>query len=60
MASDMIEGLACSGAGPYNATDPFLNSAGRKDLLIAKRLDPTPEFEPDSKMVRFDIVVYKG
>jgi len=45
---------------PYNATDPFLNSAGRKDLLVAKLLDPTPEFESDSKMVRFDIVVYKG
>jgi protocatechuate 3,4-dioxygenase, beta subunit len=45
---------------PYNATDPFLNSAGLKELLITKLLDPTPEFEPDSKVVRFDIVVYKG
>ena len=44
----------------YNATDPFLNSAGRKELLIANLLDPTPELEPDSKMVRFDIVVYRG
>ena len=45
---------------PYNATDPFLNSAGRKELLITKLLDPTSEFEADSKIVRFDIVLYKG
>jgi protocatechuate 3,4-dioxygenase beta subunit len=45
---------------PYNATDPFLNSAGRKELLVTKLLAPSPEFEPDSKMVVFDIVVYKG
>jgi protocatechuate 3,4-dioxygenase beta subunit len=45
---------------PYNVTDPFLNSAGRKELLITKLLDPSPEFGPDSRMVIFDIVVYKG
>jgi protocatechuate 3,4-dioxygenase, beta subunit len=45
---------------PYNAADPFLNSAGRKELLITTLLDPTSEFEPDSKVVRFDIVLYKG
>ncbi len=45
---------------PYNATDPFLNSAGRKELLITPLLEPSAEFEPDSKLVRFDIVVYKG
>ena len=45
---------------PYNAADPFLNSAGRKELLIMPLLEPTAEFEPDSKVVRFDIVVYKG
>jgi protocatechuate 3,4-dioxygenase, beta subunit len=45
---------------PYNATDPFLNSAGRKELLVMPLLEPTAEFEPDSKLVRFDIVVYKG
>lgn len=45
---------------PYNATDPFLNSAGRKNLLITKLLDPSPELEPDSKMVVWDIVLYKG
>jgi protocatechuate 3,4-dioxygenase, beta subunit len=44
----------------YNATDPFLNSAALKHLLIAKLLDPSPELEPDSKMVMFDIVLYKG
>jgi protocatechuate 3,4-dioxygenase, beta subunit len=45
---------------PYNDRDPFLNSAGRKELLITKLLDPTPEFDSDSKVVIFDIVVYKG
>ena len=45
---------------PYNEKDPFLNSAGRKELLVTKLLDPSPEFEPDSKMARFDIVIYKG
>ena len=45
---------------PYNATDPFLNSAPVKNILITKMLDPSPEFEPDSKMVVWDIVVYKG
>lgn len=44
----------------YNSTDPFLNSAGRKELLITKILDPTPDLEPGSKMAVFDIVVYKG
>ena len=45
---------------PYNASDPFLNSAGRKALLIAKILGATPELEAGSKLVRFDIVLYKG
>ena len=45
---------------PYNDKDPFLNSAGRKELLITKLLDPSPEFEPDSKVVMFDIVLYNG
>ena len=45
---------------PYNDKDPFLSSAGRKELLITKLLDPSPEFEPDSKMVMFDIVLYNG
>jgi protocatechuate 3,4-dioxygenase beta subunit len=45
---------------PYNATDPFLNSAPVKNILMTKMLDPSPEFEPDSKMVLWDIVVYKG
>ena len=45
---------------PYNSADPFLNSAGRKELLITKVLDATPELEPRSKLVRFDIVLYKG
>ena len=46
---------------PYNDKDPFLNSAGRlKDLLITKLRDPSPEFEPGSKMAIFDIVLFKG
>jgi protocatechuate 3,4-dioxygenase, beta subunit len=46
---------------PYNDKDPFLNSAGGlKKLLITKLLDPTSEFERDSKMVIFDIVLFKG
>lgn len=45
---------------PYNAADPFLNSAGRKELLITKILDPTSDLEPGSKLVQFDIVLYKG
>jgi protocatechuate 3,4-dioxygenase beta subunit len=45
---------------PHNEKDPFLNSAGRKQLLITKLLDPSPEFEPDSKVVVFDMVVYNG
>ena len=44
----------------YNSTDPFLNSAGRKELLITKILDPTPDLEAGSKLVIFDIVLYKG
>ena len=46
---------------PHNDKDPFLNSAGGlKELLITKLLAPTPEFERDSKMVIFDIVLFKG
>jgi protocatechuate 3,4-dioxygenase beta subunit len=48
---------------PYNKTDPFLNSAGeagRQELLVRKLLDPSPDLEPDSKMMIFDIVLYKG
>lgn len=48
---------------PYNNADPFLNSVGgaeRQELLVKKLPDPSPDFEPESKMVIFDIVVYKG
>jgi protocatechuate 3,4-dioxygenase beta subunit len=48
---------------PYNKTDPFLNSVGgaeRQEILVRKLLDPSPDLEPDSKMVIFDIVLYKG
>jgi protocatechuate 3,4-dioxygenase, beta subunit len=45
---------------PYNATDRILQSAGRTELLITKLLPPTPEMEPKSKLVPFDIVLYAG
>jgi len=45
---------------PYNSTDRFLQSAGRTELLIAKLLPPTPELEPESKLVVFDVVLYAG
>ena len=48
---------------PYNSADPFLNSVGgaeRQALLVKKLLAPSPDFEPDSKMVIFDMVLYKG
>ncbi len=45
---------------PYNDTDPFLQSAGSKELLVTKLRPPTPEMEPDSKLVMFDIVLYVG
>ena len=45
---------------PYNASDPFLNSAGHKELLITKIQEATPDLEPGSKLVRFDMVLYKG
>jgi protocatechuate 3,4-dioxygenase beta subunit len=48
---------------PYNDADPFLNSVGRAErqaLLVRKLLAPSPDFDPDSKMVIFDLVLYKG
>src|SRR5438067_1123450 len=45
---------------PHNATDRFLQSAGRAELLITKFLPPPPEAEPESKMVMFDIVLNVG
>jgi protocatechuate 3,4-dioxygenase, beta subunit len=45
---------------PYNKTDRFLQSAGRTELLITKLLPAPAEFEPESKLVLFDIVLYVG
>jgi protocatechuate 3,4-dioxygenase beta subunit len=45
---------------PYNNTDRFLQSAGRTELLITKLLPPTPEMEPGSQLVIFDIVLFVG
>jgi protocatechuate 3,4-dioxygenase, beta subunit len=60
---DKIITQMCFADDPHNKTDPFLNSVGgpeRQDLLIKKLQDPLPDFEPDSKMVVFDLVLYKG
>ena len=40
--------------------DRLLQSVGRPELLITKLLPPTPELEPESKLVVFDIVLYVG
>jgi len=45
---------------PYNATDRFLQTAGRTELLVTKVLPPTAELEPESKLVMFDIVLNVG
>jgi protocatechuate 3,4-dioxygenase beta subunit len=44
----------------YNATDRFLQTAGRTELLVTKLLPPTAELEPESKLVMFDIVLNVG
>jgi protocatechuate 3,4-dioxygenase beta subunit len=45
---------------PYNEADPFLNSAPGKELLVTKLVEPSLEFEPDSKIVMFDMVLFNG
>jgi protocatechuate 3,4-dioxygenase beta subunit len=45
---------------PNNDTDPFLRTAGRTELLVTKLMPPTPEMEPQSKLVVFDIVLNAG
>jgi protocatechuate 3,4-dioxygenase, beta subunit len=48
---------------PYNDADPFLSSVGRaerKELLVRKLQEPSPELEAGSKTVIFDLVLYKG
>ena len=44
----------------YNDSDPFLQSARRKDALIVQLKDPTGDMEPTAKRVEFDIVLMKG
>src|SRR6202011_2146066 len=45
----------------YLEADRFFQTApGGKELLITKILDPTPDLEPESKLVVFDIVLYAG
>jgi protocatechuate 3,4-dioxygenase, beta subunit len=44
----------------YNDSDPFLQSARRKDALIVRLQDPIGKMEAGSKRVVFDIVLMKG
>lgn len=44
----------------YNDSDPFLQSARRKDALIVRLQDPAEDMEPTAKRVEFDIVLMKG
>ena len=44
----------------YNDTDPFLQSARRKEALIQSLKEPMADMEPGSKRVEFDIVLMKG
>ena len=45
-----------------NEHDRFLQNAlpDRRPLLVAKLLPPTPEMEPNSRLVVFDIVTLRG
>lgn len=45
---------------PYNASDRWLQSATRPEALIVRPQLPTPDFEPDSRVVTFDIVLIDG
>jgi protocatechuate 3,4-dioxygenase, beta subunit len=45
---------------PYNASDRWLQSALRPEALIVTPKPPTSDFEPDSRMVTFDIVLIDG
>lgn len=42
---------------PYNETDRFLQSANRPEALIVKLRSPSTEFEADSIVAMFDIVL---
>ena len=46
---------------PYNETDRFLQTAlEQRHLLVTKLLPPSPDMEPESKLVVFDIVLNAG
>lgn len=45
---------------PYNATDPFLLSARRKEALIVSPLPPLPGQDPALRRIAFDIVLATG
>jgi len=45
---------------PHNDTDRFLQTAGRKELLITKLQDSSADMEAGSKLVVFDIVLLRG
>lgn len=48
------------GGDPYNAHDRWLQSATCPEALIVRPQLPTPDFEPDSRIVTFDIVLIDG
>jgi len=45
---------------PYNATDPFLNSARRPEALIVRPLPPGPGEAAESRRIVFDIALATG
>jgi protocatechuate 3,4-dioxygenase beta subunit len=45
---------------PYNASDRWLQSALRPEALIVTPKPPNSDFEPDSRVVAFDIVLIDG
>ncbi len=45
---------------PHNETDPFLQSAARKESIVMPLLDAAPGMDASEKRVIFDIVLMKG
>ena len=44
----------------HNATDPFLQSARRKEMLVVTPTAPLADMDPGSEHVQFDIVLMRG
>ena len=45
---------------PLNEKDRLLQRQAQKDVLIAQRLPPTPDVEPDAEIAVWDIMLDKG